>query len=123
MWNGCENVKLLKFETASHFNDYILSFNINTNTWCAEYIYKRLKFLGSKIYSQFFTLVFLAVWHGFHSGYYLCFFLEFMIMFAEKDVSLISFICQLFYAMMKQLVIYLNDDQTKDCLMTYLKIS
>ncbi|CAD1473272.1 unnamed protein product, partial [Heterotrigona itama] len=87
LWNGCENVKLLKFETASHFNDYILSFNINTNTWCAEYIYKRLKFLGSKIYSQFFTLAFLAVWHGFHSGYYLCFFLEFMIMFAEKDLT------------------------------------
>ncbi|XP_043528844.1 lysophospholipid acyltransferase 5 [Frieseomelitta varia] len=87
LWNGCENVKLLKFETASHFNDYILSFNINTNTWCAEYIYKRLKFLGSKIYSQFFTLVFLAVWHGFHSGYYLCFFLEFVITFAEKDLT------------------------------------
>ncbi|XP_043603556.1 lysophospholipid acyltransferase 5 isoform X3 [Bombus pyrosoma] len=87
LWNGCENVKLLKFETATQFNDYILSFNINTNNWCAEYIYKRLKFLGSKIYSQFFTLVFLAVWHGLHSGYYICFFLEFIIMYAEKDLS------------------------------------
>ncbi|XP_050493536.1 lysophospholipid acyltransferase 5 isoform X3 [Bombus huntii] len=87
LWNGCENVKLLKFETATQFNDYILSFNINTNNWCAEYIYKRLKFLGSKIYSQFFTLAFLAVWHGLHSGYYVCFFLEFIIMYAEKDLS------------------------------------
>lgn len=60
---------------------------MNTNHWCAEYIYKRLKFLGSRFASQFFTLAFLAVWHGFHSGYYVCFFNEFMIMFFEKDVS------------------------------------
>ncbi|XP_076233949.1 lysophosphatidylcholine acyltransferase 3 protein nessy [Calliopsis andreniformis] len=86
LWNGCENVKLLTFETATRFNHYILSFNINTNHWCAEYIYKRLKFLGSKLYSQFATLAFLALWHGFHSGYYVCFFLEFIIMYAERDI-------------------------------------
>ncbi|CAL7949229.1 unnamed protein product [Xylocopa violacea] len=86
LWNGCENVKLLQFEMATKFNDYIMSFNINTNTWSAEYIYKRLKFLGSRLYSQFFTLLFLAVWHGFHSGYYICFFLEFIIMYMEKDI-------------------------------------
>ena len=86
LWDGCENVQLLTFETASQFNDYILSFNINTNQWCAENIYKRLRFLGSKLYSQFGTLLFLAVWHGFHSGYYVCFFLEFIIMYAEKDI-------------------------------------
>ncbi|KZC11643.1 Lysophospholipid acyltransferase 5, partial [Dufourea novaeangliae] len=87
LWTGCENVKLLTFETATRFNHYIMSFNINTNTWCAEYIYKRLKFLGSKLYSQFFTLLFLALWHGFHSGYYVCFFLEFLIMYAERDLT------------------------------------
>ncbi|XP_076749797.1 lysophosphatidylcholine acyltransferase 3 protein nessy [Xylocopa sonorina] len=87
LWNGCENVKLRQFETATKFNDYIMSFNINTNTWSAEYIYKRLKFLGSKLYSQFFTLLFLATWHGFHSGYYACFFLEFIIMYMEKDIT------------------------------------
>nr|XP_003701017.1 PREDICTED: lysophospholipid acyltransferase 5 isoform X1 [Megachile rotundata] len=87
IWDGCENVKLLTFETATRFNHYIMSFNINTNHWCAEYIYKRLKFMGSKIYSQFFTLVFLAVWHGFHSGYYVCFFMEFIIMYAERDLT------------------------------------
>ncbi|XP_017759421.1 PREDICTED: lysophospholipid acyltransferase 5 isoform X2 [Eufriesea mexicana] len=87
LWNGCENVQLLKFEAAIRFNDYIMSFNINTNNWCAEYIYKRLKFLGSKVYSQFLTLLFLAIWHGFHSGYYMCFFLEFIIMYAERDLT------------------------------------
>ncbi|XP_046432048.1 lysophospholipid acyltransferase 5 [Neodiprion fabricii] len=86
-WDGCANVKLLVFENATQFNHYILSFNTNTNHWCAEYIYKRLKFLGSKFYSQAATLIFLAVWHGFHSGYYICFFIEFIIMYFEKDIG------------------------------------
>ncbi|XP_001604606.2 lysophospholipid acyltransferase 5 [Nasonia vitripennis] len=86
-WDGCANVSLLTFENATEFNHYIMSFNINTNHWCAEYIYKRLKFLGSKLYSQLATLAFLAVWHGLHSGYYLCFFQEFIIMYFEKDIK------------------------------------
>jgi len=94
-WDGCANVKLRRFETATQFNHYILSFNINTNHWCAEYIYKRLKFLGSKIYSQILTLLFLALWHGFHSGYYHCFFMEFVVMYFERDVSMqkVQFVC------------------------------
>lgn len=87
-WDGCANVKLWTFENATTFAHYISSFNINTNNWCAEYIYKRLRFLGSKLYSQLGTLFFLALWHGFHSGYYFSFFQEFIIMYFEKDVSL-----------------------------------
>lgn len=86
-WDGCANVKLRTFETCTQFNHYILSFNINTNHWCAEYIYKRLRFLGSKIYSQIMTLLFLSLWHGFHSGYYHCFFMEFIIMYFERDLG------------------------------------
>lgn len=89
-WNGCANVNLITFENATEFNHYILSFNINTNHWCLEYIYKRCRFLGSKLYSQLVTLTFLAVWHGIHSGYYLCFFMEFIIMNLEKDVRLMQ---------------------------------
>lgn len=89
-WDGCANVKLRTFETTTQFNDYILSFNTNTNHWCAEYIYKRLKFLGSKMYSQLMTLLFLALWHGFHSGYYHCFFMEFLVLYFERDVSIIA---------------------------------
>lgn len=37
--------------------------------------------------SQGITLLFLAVWHGFHLGYYVCFFMEFIVMLFEKDVS------------------------------------
>ena len=52
-----------------------------------RYIYKRLKFLGNRVCSQFLALLFLAAWHGHHFGYYVCFFMEFIIMIFEKDVS------------------------------------
>ncbi|KAB0798109.1 hypothetical protein PPYR_09102 [Photinus pyralis] len=85
-WNGVENVKVSLLESATEFNHYILSFNINTNSWVAHYVYKRLKFLGSRYYSQAISLIFLAVWHGFHSGYYVCFAFEFIVMYLERDV-------------------------------------
>lgn len=37
--------------------------------------------------SHFGALMFLAVWHGLHSGYYATFFFEFIVMTAEKSVS------------------------------------
>lgn len=92
-WDGCANVKLRTFETATQMHHYILSFNTNTNHWCAEYIYKRVKFLGSKIYSQIITLLFLALWHGLHSGYYHCFFMEFVVTYFERDVSISRLAC------------------------------
>lgn len=46
LWNGCENVNIKQFENVKVFNDYIACFNINTNHWVAEYVYKRLKFMG-----------------------------------------------------------------------------
>ncbi|XP_011301639.1 lysophospholipid acyltransferase 5 [Fopius arisanus] len=86
-WDGCANVDLFTFENATTFNHYIQSFNMNSNQWFAEYIYKRLKYLGSRNASQLFTLLFIAVWHGFHFGYYLTFFNEFIIMYFEKDIT------------------------------------
>lgn len=86
-WSGCSNIKLIVFENATRFQHYIDSFNVQTNHWVAEYIYKRLKFLGSRLYSQIGTLVFLAIWHGLHSGYYMCFLMEFMVMLCEREVS------------------------------------
>lgn len=52
----------------------------------AQHVYKRLKFLGNKYYSQGGVLLFLAVWHGLHSGYYVTFWHEFMVMLMERDV-------------------------------------
>jgi len=88
-WSGCANINLALFENCSRFQDYISSFNINTNHWVAEYVFKRLKFMNSRHISQGATLLFLAVWHGFHSGYYMCFLMEFIIMNFEKEIETI----------------------------------
>jgi lysophospholipid acyltransferase 5 len=47
-----------------------------------------LKFLGNKELSHFAALLFLAVWHGLHFGYYIAFFNEFLIVTRERDVSI-----------------------------------
>jgi len=86
-WRGCANVKLRTLESATWFHHYIAAFNINTNDWCMNYVYKRLKFFNSRIVSQCVTLVFLALWHGWHSGYYLTFFNEFIVISFERDFS------------------------------------
>lgn len=85
LWNGGANVKLRKFEYCYHFGQVIESFNINTNTWCMNYVYKRCRWMNNKFYSQAVTMTFLAVWHGFHSGYYLTFFNEILVMQFEKQ--------------------------------------
>lgn len=84
-WDGCANVNVGLFEGAQRFIDYIDSFNINTNNWVLQYVYKRLKFLGNKYLSQVGVLLFLAIWHGLHTGYYVCFAMEFMVVAVEKD--------------------------------------
>lgn len=91
-WTGCSNIKLLVFENTQRFQHYIDSFNIQTNYWVAEYIYKRLKFLNNRHYSQLGALMFLALWHGFHSGYYMCFFMEFTVIVCERAVCLLLLI-------------------------------
>ncbi|CAB3362394.1 Hypothetical predicted protein [Cloeon dipterum] len=88
-WNGCANVRLRVYEGAVKFGHLIDSFNTNTNNWVLQYIYKRLKFMNNRYISQGTTLLFLALWHGLHSGYYMCFMLEFIIMKVEKEVELI----------------------------------
>lgn len=46
--------------------------------------------MGNRYISQAAALAFLAVWHGLHSGYYITFFNEFIVMYLEKDVSIFS---------------------------------
>ncbi|XP_063700301.1 lysophospholipid acyltransferase 5 [Culicoides brevitarsis] len=86
-WTACANIKIWLFETATHFGEYIQAFNSQTNFWVAHYVYKRLKFLGNKHASHILTLLFLAVWHGFHSGYYMTFFMEFAFVVFEKELE------------------------------------
>lgn len=69
------------------FGGVIESFNISTNSFASRYVFKRLRFLGSKQLSHTLALLFLAVWHGFASGFYNTFALELVIMKMETDVS------------------------------------
>ncbi|XP_053306525.1 lysophospholipid acyltransferase 5 [Spea bombifrons] len=99
-WNACANMKVWLFETTPLFTGTISSFNTNTNDWVARYVFKRLRFLGNKAVSQATALFFLAIWHGMHSGYLVCFSLEFLIVMVEKqamelvrDSPLLSRIC------------------------------
>jgi len=86
-WSGCANVKMRRLESAQKFGHYIEAFNINTNAWVMNYVYKRLKFLNNRYVSQMSALVFLAVWHGWHSGYYITFLNEFLVVNFEKDFA------------------------------------
>ncbi|XP_063291324.1 lysophospholipid acyltransferase 5 isoform X2 [Pelobates fuscus] len=99
-WNACANMKVWLFETTPLFTGTIASFNINTNDWVARYVFKRLRFLGNKAISQGSALFFLAIWHGLHSGYLVCFALEFLIVIVERkamdlvrDSPLLTSIC------------------------------
>ena len=45
--------------------------------------------MGNKNLSQLATLIYLALWHGIHTGYYHNFLMEYIIMYAEKGVSVV----------------------------------
>ena len=86
-WDGLRNVATAAFHKAVKLQDVIDTWNINTSSWCAKHIYKRCKFLGNKGLSQLITMAFLAMWHGLHLGYFVCFFQEFFYMFMEKGLQ------------------------------------
>ncbi|PWA23961.1 hypothetical protein CCH79_00010940 [Gambusia affinis] len=86
-WDACANMKVWLFETTPLFGGTIASFNINTNAWAARHVFKRLKFLGNKTLSHVATLFFLTIWHGLHSGYILCFSMEFFIITVERQAQ------------------------------------
>ncbi|XP_054638671.1 lysophospholipid acyltransferase 5 isoform X2 [Dunckerocampus dactyliophorus] len=86
-WDACANMKVWLFETTPLFGGTIASFNINTNAWAARHVFKRLRFLGNKMLSHVSTLFFLTIWHGLHSGYILCFSMEFFIITVERQAQ------------------------------------
>jgi lysophospholipid acyltransferase 5 len=86
-WTGCTNIKVGTFENTFNFGDYVASFNVQTNKWVLTYVYKRLRFLNNKNVSHISALLFLAVWHGFHFGYYVTFFMEFLLIHFEKEID------------------------------------
>ncbi|XP_022071237.2 lysophospholipid acyltransferase 5 isoform X2 [Acanthochromis polyacanthus] len=86
-WDACANMKVWLYETTPLFSGTISSFNINTNSWVARNVFKRLKFLGNKPLSHVTSLFFLTIWHGLHSGYFLCFSMEFFIITVERQAQ------------------------------------
>ncbi|XP_068616661.1 lysophospholipid acyltransferase 5 [Brachionichthys hirsutus] len=86
-WDACANMKVWLYETTPLFGGTIASFNINTNSWAARQVFKRLRFMGNKALSQVLTLLFLTIWHGLHSGYIMCFSMEFFIMTVERQAQ------------------------------------
>ncbi|KAI1321155.1 hypothetical protein EDD11_007721 [Mortierella claussenii] len=86
-WDGLRNVNPINYEFATSLTQIVSSFNMNTNFWAKLYIFKRLRFLGNKNLSALGVLLFLAIWHGTHLGYFVCFGLEFMDMETERRLS------------------------------------
>jgi len=86
-WKLLSNVNPWLFETSLNLQGIVEAFNINTNDWVKRYVFKRLMFLGNRNISALSALMFLAIWHGFSAGYFLCFFLEFLDMEAEKRLK------------------------------------
>ncbi|KAG1828849.1 MBOAT, membrane-bound O-acyltransferase family-domain-containing protein [Suillus variegatus] len=75
-WEGAANVKVLEIELPSNFKVLLDSWNINTNIWLRECIYKRVTPKGKKpgFRSSMLTFATSAFWHGIATGYYLTFF-------------------------------------------------
>ncbi|KAF9116525.1 Lysophosphatidylcholine acyltransferase 3 [Mortierella sp. AM989] len=86
-WDGLRNVNPINYEFATSLTQIVSSFNMNTNYWAKLYIFKRLIFLGNKNLSALGVLFFLAIWHGTHIGYFICFGLEFIDMETERRLS------------------------------------
>lgn len=76
-WNGAANVEVWKIEVPENFKVVVDSWNIKTNVWLRECVYKRVTPKGRKAGFQSSMLTYLtsAVWHGVSAGYYLTFLL------------------------------------------------
>ena len=85
-WDSLTNIRPWGYETSTSLSQIIDNFNINTNLWVKNYVFKRCKGFGNKHISSMLALLFLALWHGYHLGYVLCFGLEFMYVEAERRV-------------------------------------
>lgn len=74
-WEGAANVKVLEIEFPSNFKVLLDSWNMKTNVWLRECVYKRVTPKGEKpgFRCSMITFFTSAFWHGIASGYYLTF--------------------------------------------------
>ncbi|KAI6046486.1 MBOAT, membrane-bound O-acyltransferase family-domain-containing protein [Pisolithus marmoratus] len=75
LWNGAANVKIRTIEFPPNSKMFLDAWNINTNIWLRECIYKRVTPKGKKpgFRSSMLTFLTSAFWHGIAPGYYLTF--------------------------------------------------
>ncbi|KIJ19826.1 hypothetical protein PAXINDRAFT_125984 [Paxillus involutus ATCC 200175] len=75
LWEGAANVKVRDIELPPNFKVLLDSWNINTNIWLRECIYKRVTPKGKRpgFSSSMLTFLTSAFWHGIAPGYYLTF--------------------------------------------------
>jgi lysophospholipid acyltransferase 5 len=83
-WKRLANVSLLGYETSANLREVVRAFNINTNDWMKNYVFVRLAPRIGYQSAGLAVLLFLAIWHGFDAGYFLCFVTEFVDLDAEK---------------------------------------
>ncbi|KAF7354960.1 hypothetical protein MSAN_01411100 [Mycena sanguinolenta] len=74
-WDGAANVDPLNIELAPNFKVLLDSWNMKTNVWLRECVYKRVTPKGKKpgFRSSMITFGTSAFWHGIAGGYYLTF--------------------------------------------------
>jgi len=75
-WEGAANVKVWSIEFAPNVKVLLDSWNMKTNVWLRECMYKRITPKGKKpgFRSSMITFATSAFWHGVAGGYYLAFF-------------------------------------------------
>ncbi|KAI0047280.1 MBOAT-domain-containing protein [Auriscalpium vulgare] len=75
LWEGAANVNVSLIENAPNFKVLLDSWNMKTNIWLRECVYKRVTPKGKKpgFKSSMITFATSAFWHGIALGYYLTF--------------------------------------------------
>ncbi|KAN0060981.1 Lysophospholipid acyltransferase [Thecaphora frezii] len=76
-WNRCRNIDIPRIEFANNWKELLDAWNMNTNVWLRNNVYKRIARPGKKpgFKSTMTTFLTSAFWHGLAPGYYLSFFL------------------------------------------------
>ncbi|CAB3403626.1 unnamed protein product [Caenorhabditis bovis] len=85
-WDGVRDLHLIKWETGHDYNSVVESFNCGTNTFAKNHLFRRLRWLNNKLASHLITLGYLAIWHGYHLGYFLLFGIELACVQAQNQL-------------------------------------
>ncbi|PWN44769.1 MBOAT-domain-containing protein [Ceraceosorus guamensis] len=74
-WDRCRNIDPLNIEFANNWKELLDAWNMNTNVWLRNCVYKRVAKQGKKpgFKSTMITFITSAFWHGVAPGYYLTF--------------------------------------------------